>query len=194
MIWAAGSLRAGIFEHNHASWYVEEVLDEAEPLAGKCRVRTVAYAVALPGPTAIPINWENLELSNSLELWDLQQGAIDPRIMALIAAISQDHQIRISSLRSDHSMNTASGNVSNHFFGRAVDIAAIDGVPCTVTDPDEPLRHDGPGAGQAAPGQPPDRADLLLRPRRPRPGLRRGRPLRPHPRGLRLVADPSDDE
>jgi hypothetical protein len=138
MAWARGSLRAGIFEHNHAAWYVQEVLDEAGPLTAKCRVRNVAYAVALPGPTAIPINWKNLELSNSLELWDLQQGAIDPRVVTLIAAISQEHQIRISSLRSDHSMNTASGNVSNHFFGRAVDIAAIDGVPCTVTDPSSP--------------------------------------------------------
>ena len=138
MIWAAGTMRAGIFEHNHASWYVEEVLDQAKPLEGECRARTVAYAVALPGPSALPINWANLELSNSLELWDLQQGAVDPRIVTLIAAISQDHRIRISSLRSDHSMNTASGNVSNHFFGRAVDIAAIDGVPCTDTGVDSP--------------------------------------------------------
>ena len=44
----------GIFQHNHASWYVEEVLDEAEPLAGKCRVRTVAYSIALPGPDRGP--------------------------------------------------------------------------------------------------------------------------------------------
>ena len=138
MIWAAGSLRGGIFEHNHASWYVQEALDEAEPLTGKCRVQTVAYSIALPGPTSIPINWENLELSNSLELWDLQQGAIDPRVLTLIAAISQEHTIRISSLRSDHSMNTTSGNVSNHYFGRAVDIAAIDGVPCTVTTVEGP--------------------------------------------------------
>ncbi|MGZ5347102.1 MAG: lytic murein transglycosylase [Solirubrobacterales bacterium] len=138
MIWAAGSMRAGIFVHNHASWYVDEVLDQAKPLEGECRARTVAYAIALPGPTALPINWENLELSNSLELWDLQQGAVDPRVVALIAAISQDHNIRISSLRSDPSMNTVNGGVSNHFFGRAVDIAAIDGVPCTVTSVDSP--------------------------------------------------------
>jgi hypothetical protein len=138
MIWAAGGIREGIFAHNHASWYVQEVLDEAEPLRGKCRVRTVAYSVALPGPTSMPINWENLELSNELELWDLQQGAIDPRVVSLIAAISLEHTIRISSLRSDHSMHTTGGNVSNHFFGRAVDIAAIDGVPCTVTTVESP--------------------------------------------------------
>ena len=138
MIWAAGSLRAGVFQHNHAAWYVQEVIDEAAPLAGECRVRTTSYAIALPGPSTLPINWQNLELSNELELWDLQQGAIDPRVIALIAAISQEHTIRISSLRSDHSMNTAAGGVSNHYFGRAVDIAAIDGVSCTVTDPQGP--------------------------------------------------------
>ena len=86
----------------------------------------------------MPINWENVELSNSLEAWDLQQGLIDSRVMMLIAAISQNHQITISSLRSDHSMYTTSGNVSNHFYGRAVDIAAIDGVPCTVVTPTAP--------------------------------------------------------
>jgi Transglycosylase SLT domain len=138
MIWASGDLRAGLFRHNHASWYVDEVIEEAEQMAGKCRVRTVAYSVALPGPTSVPINWENVELSNSLELLDIQRGVIDPRILVLIAAISQDHTIQISSLRSDHSQYTSSGNVSNHYFGRAMDIAAIDGVPCTVTDVDGP--------------------------------------------------------
>jgi len=138
MIWGAGSIRAGVFQHNHASWYVQEVLDEAEPIAGKCRVRTVAYSISLPGPTSIPIRWENVELSNELELWDIQQGMIDSRVLALIAAISQDHTVTISSLRSDHSMNTASGNVSNHYFGRAVDIAAIDGVSCTNVTVDGP--------------------------------------------------------
>ena len=138
MIWAAGNIRAGIFKHNQASWYVQEVLDEAEPIAGKCRVRTVAYSIALPGPTSVPINWENVELSNSLELWDIQKGRIDSRILTLIAAISQEHTLRISSLRSDHGMNTSSGNVSNHYFGRAMDIASIDGVPCTVTAVESP--------------------------------------------------------
>jgi hypothetical protein len=156
MIWAAGSLRAGIFEHNHAAWYVAEVLDEAEPLTGKCRVRTVSYAVALPGPSALPINWENVELSNSLEAWDLQSGAIDPRILVLIAAISQEHTLTISSLRSDHSMYTSGGNVSNHFFGRAVDIAAIDGVPCTVTDPEGPCGTMARALAQLPPAQRPN--------------------------------------
>jgi Transglycosylase SLT domain len=138
MIWASSDLRAGLFQHNHASWYVDEVIEEADRIAGRCDVRTVAYSVALPGPTSAPINWDNVELSNSLQMLDIQQGAIDPRILVLIAAISQDHTVRISSLRSDHDMHTSGGNVSNHYYGRAVDIAAIDGVPCTVTEVDGP--------------------------------------------------------
>jgi hypothetical protein len=138
MIWAAGDLRAGLFEHNHAEWYVDAVLRDAESMAGSCQVKTVAYSVALPGPTNAPINWANVELSNSLEMVDIQSGAIDPRILGILGAISQQHTIRISALRSDHSKFTSSGNVSNHYYGRAMDIAAIDGVPCTDVSVDGP--------------------------------------------------------
>jgi Transglycosylase SLT domain len=169
MIWASGSLKAGLFQHNHASWYVDAVLEEAEGMAGKCDVRTVAYAVALPGPTSVPINWENVELSNSLEMWDLQRGAIDPRVVGLIGAISQEHEILISSLRSDHSMNTASGNVSNHFYGRAVDIAAIDGVPCTVTDVDSPCGVIARSLAALPPGQKPTELIFCFDPDGPAP-------------------------
>jgi hypothetical protein len=138
MIWAAGDLRAGLFQHNHAEWYVEAVLQDSEAMKGTCQVKTVAYSVALPGPTNAPINWRNVELSNQLEMVDLQSGAIDPRIVNLIGAISQQHTITISALRSDHSRSTTSGNVSNHYYGRAMDIAAIDGVSCTNVTPDGP--------------------------------------------------------
>src|SRR5262249_25679118 len=56
MIWAAGDLRAGLFQENHAEWYVDAVLNEADAMAGTCEVKTVAYSVALPGPTNAPIN------------------------------------------------------------------------------------------------------------------------------------------
>jgi soluble lytic murein transglycosylase-like protein len=138
MIWAAGDLRAGLFQHNHAEWYVDAVMNDAEAMAGSCQVKTVAYSIALPGPTNAPINWSNLELSNQLEMVDIQSGAIDPRIINLIGAITQQHTIRLSALRSDHSKYTTSGNVSNHYYGRAMDIAEVDGVPCTDVSPDGP--------------------------------------------------------
>jgi soluble lytic murein transglycosylase-like protein len=155
MIWAAGDLRAGLFQHNHAEWYVEAVLQDAEAMKGTCQVKTVAYSVALPGPTNAPINWRNVELSNSLEMVDLQSGAIDPRIINLIGAISQQHTITISSLRSDHSKLTSSGNVSNHYYGRAMDISAIDGVPCTNVTPDGPCGTLARQLGALPPGQEP---------------------------------------
>jgi Transglycosylase SLT domain len=155
MIWAAGDLRAGLFQHNHAEWYVEAVLADADAMSGSCQVKTVAYSVALPGPTNAPINWSNVELSNSLEMLDIQSGAIDSRILNLLGAISQQHTIRISALRSDHGRMTASGNVSNHFYGRAMDIAAIDGVPCTNVSPDGPCGTIARQLGALPPGQEP---------------------------------------
>jgi membrane-bound lytic murein transglycosylase B len=141
LIWSRGSIRAGIFTHNQAHWYVQSVLAEAEQAKGGCKLQTVDWAIDLPGTTAAPINWANLTLSNDLEMRDLTSGAIDPRIVGLIGAITQKHEITISALRSDHSMYTASGNVSNHYFGRAMDVAAVDGVSCTDTAVDAPCAN-----------------------------------------------------
>ncbi len=138
LIWSRGGLRAGVFTHNQASWYVEAVIAEAEELEGKCAATPVDWSLALPKAVIAPINWDNLTLSNDLELRDLTTGAIDPRIVGLIGAITQDHQLTLSSLRSDHSQFTVEGNVSNHYFGRAMDIAAVDGVACTDTSPAAP--------------------------------------------------------
>ncbi len=138
MIWSRGELRAGLFEHNHAKWYVDAVLAEADRIEGKCQTSTVDWALALPNAVMAPIEWENLTLSNELEEQDLASGAIDPRIVGLLGAITQSHQITISSLRSDHSMYTAEGGISNHYYGRAMDIAAVDGVSCTDTAPTSP--------------------------------------------------------
>jgi Transglycosylase SLT domain len=138
MIWSQGGLRPGLFEHNHAKWYVDAVLGEADQIEGKCKTSTVDWALALPNAVIAPINWANLTLSNELEKHDLDSGAIDPRIVGLLGAITQSHQITISALRSDHSEYTSEGNVSNHYYGRAMDIAAVDGVSCTDTAPTAP--------------------------------------------------------
>ncbi|MFN8160311.1 MAG: lytic murein transglycosylase [Solirubrobacterales bacterium] len=138
LAWSRGGLEAGLFSHNQAQWYVDEVIQEADAMAGTCRVTTVAWRIQFPQITSSPINWQNLALSNSLERRDLDTGAIDPRIVGLIGAITQSHTITISALRSDHSMYAASGYVSNHYYGRAMDIAVVDGVPCTNTSPSAP--------------------------------------------------------
>jgi cell wall-associated NlpC family hydrolase len=60
LIWARGSLAAGIFTHNQAEWYVQEVMQEAEQIEGNCKVSYVDWRVAplatgfeTPGPTAV---------------------------------------------------------------------------------------------------------------------------------------------
>jgi len=133
LMWSRGSIDAGVFTHNQAAWYVDAISHESDTLAGKCAVSTEDWTILLPGTVAAQINWQNLTLSNDLELRDIQAGMLDERITGLLALMTKDHQITITSLRSDHSQMTASGNVSNHFYGRAMDIAAVDGVSCTDT-------------------------------------------------------------
>ncbi len=60
LIWSKGSLRAGIFAHNQAAWYVQAVLADAEDLEGKCKTSYVDWRVAplasgfeTPGPSAV---------------------------------------------------------------------------------------------------------------------------------------------
>jgi hypothetical protein len=143
LIWSRGGLAAGLFTHNQAEWYVEAVLAQADLLEGHCKAQRVEWALALPNVVIAPINWENLTILNEVAREDLEQGRIDPRIVGLIGAITQGHQLVISSLRSDHSMYTAEGGISNHYYGRAMDIAAVDGVSCTDTAPTAPCAELG---------------------------------------------------
>ncbi len=60
MIWSRGSLEAGLFTHNQAEWYVQEVLEEAERIEGKCKVSYIDWALAplgsgfeTEGPSAV---------------------------------------------------------------------------------------------------------------------------------------------
>jgi len=46
LIWSRGSIEAGVFSHNQAEWYVEEVIGQAEEIAGRCKVRYVDWALA----------------------------------------------------------------------------------------------------------------------------------------------------
>jgi hypothetical protein len=46
LIWSRGSLSAGIFTHNQAEWYVQEVLQQADQIEGECRARYVDWALA----------------------------------------------------------------------------------------------------------------------------------------------------
>jgi len=60
LIWSKGTLEAGIFAHNQAQWYVQEVMQQAEQIEGNCKVSYIDWRVAplatgfeTPGPDAV---------------------------------------------------------------------------------------------------------------------------------------------
>jgi hypothetical protein len=61
---------------------------------------------------------------------DIRSGQIDRRVLATLEFLAASGlKPTVSSLRCGHGYLTASGNVSQHSLGSAVDIAAINGVP-----------------------------------------------------------------
>jgi murein DD-endopeptidase MepM/ murein hydrolase activator NlpD len=69
---------------------------------------------------------------------DVRTGQIDRRVLATLEYLSESGlEPSVSSLKGNHGLMTASGNVSEHSSGNAVDIAKINGVPI--------LGHQDPG-------------------------------------------------
>lgn len=75
---------------------------------------------------------------NSIQLHDLESEQEDPRIVDILAWIAERHTITITALKSDHGLTTKDGYVSNHSFGRAVDIGIVDGKVCAPYGPNDP--------------------------------------------------------
>ena len=70
---------------------------------------------------------------------DIRSGQIDRRVLASLALLSASGlEPTVSSLKGNHGFYTASGNVSAHSSGNAVDISAINGIPI--------LGHQGAGS------------------------------------------------
>jgi hypothetical protein len=70
---------------------------------------------------------------------DIAAGSIDGRVLAVLEFLSRSGlKPTVSALRCGHSQLTTSGNVSEHYYGDAVDISAINGVPIAG--------HQGPGS------------------------------------------------
>jgi cell wall-associated NlpC family hydrolase len=63
-IWSRGTLSAGIFAHNQAEWYVEEVMQEAEQIEGECKISYVDWRVA-PLPAGFETPGESAVLTPS---------------------------------------------------------------------------------------------------------------------------------
>ena len=72
LIWSQGSLRAGIFAHNQAAWYVQAVLAEAEQIEGRCRAHYVDWQLTFPAAASGYVN--PFALSTGLVTGRIDQG------------------------------------------------------------------------------------------------------------------------
>src|SRR3954451_10418381 len=126
---APADYHAAIFAYSHAEWYVADVLAKANQYRGQATqggvpVRASSVQAFLSTP--------RVQLTAS-QVSDLRSGQIDPRVVSILAWMGRQHSIIVTALRSDHGALTVDGNVSNHSFGRAADIGAVDGQICTGT-------------------------------------------------------------
>jgi hypothetical protein len=70
---------------------------------------------------------------------DIESGQIDRRTLAVMEYLAErGYRLTVTSLKCGHSFYTASGNVSAHSSGNAVDIAAVNGIPI--------IGNQGPGS------------------------------------------------
>ena len=82
-IWSKGSLEAGVFAHNQADWYVQEVLGEADEIEGGCKTSYVDWRVAPLAAEATVAGAEAVIQPNGLAA---APAAAPPAVKAAIAA------------------------------------------------------------------------------------------------------------
>jgi transglycosylase-like protein with SLT domain len=115
-----GGLRGALWTYNHASWYVDLVVETAELYAAREAHAPTAEAASLVAST-------NLILTD-LARGDIENGRADPRVLQILAGASQIHTIAVSVIQSGHSpFVEGTTRYSNHLLGRAVDIYMVDG-------------------------------------------------------------------
>jgi murein DD-endopeptidase MepM/ murein hydrolase activator NlpD len=89
--------------------------------------------LAAAGPAVTPSAELAALLANSkLELpdaarADLASGRVDPRMVSVLTELTKQHSVKLSVIITGHDQFTSGGSVSNHFVGRGIDIAAVDG-------------------------------------------------------------------
>ena len=75
----------------------------------------------------------NITLS-PVAIEDLQAGRVDARLSSVLVRAAQVAPIAISVLQTGHSYLTVHGTVSNHSFGRGVDISTVGGEAVTPSN------------------------------------------------------------
>ena len=92
-----------------------------------------------PDPEALALLKNKNVVLDADGIKDIKAGRIDPRVVGVLTKLSQEHKITVSCMCSDHPKLTSGGSVSNHHFGRGMDIASIDGE---IVGPGSPLARE----------------------------------------------------
>jgi hypothetical protein len=122
-------LRSAIFAYNHADWYVDKVLDQARAYAGKDASWDAASLLSNP----------RLGLSANARA-DLVAGIVDSRLVSVLAQLLTRHTLYMGVFKTGHPTMIVTDNgpgnrVSMHYYGRAADIMAVDGVNVSRANP-----------------------------------------------------------
>jgi len=128
---APSDYRRAIFAYNHAGWYVNKVMKQAEQYR--------AMAVVEQGGVVAPTAQIHDVLTNPritltpTQRSDLLSGGFDTRLISVMSWLGRPgHSYQVCALRNDHSPG------SNHEAGRAVDICVVNGVVCRNQTPSDP--------------------------------------------------------
>lgn len=134
-----GILRA-LLAYNHATWYVNDVLTWAHQYSGAASQTgcTDTNEGISNASVATLLNTPTMTLDQDA-VGDLKSGAIDSRLVSLLVWLGERHdQIVVTVLKTGHPYRTTNGSVSNHSYGRAVDIGAVDSTVCRNQTPADP--------------------------------------------------------
>jgi hypothetical protein len=118
-------LRSALWHYNHDPVYVDQVATLSASY-GVAQVSAGA-AVAQTSPSSILDN-PDITLTE-LARQDIAAGVIDERVLQVLEILSQRFQVSVSVLKTGHSPYVSgTTSYSNHYYGRAVDIYAVNGA------------------------------------------------------------------
>jgi hypothetical protein len=117
-------IRQAIWAYNHSWDYVDSVLAKAQEYTAA----TVPMADGLIADVLANPRLKIYEAGRE----DIARGRIDDRLLTLLMELSAQYELYISSLQTGHSTCVGGGDyagcdVSNHYYGRAADIAIVNG-------------------------------------------------------------------
>lgn len=94
---------------------------------------SVSHELGEPG--AAVLSHPGIGLSSSARR-DVEVGIVDSRILKLLLIVTEHHELtRVGPFKTGHSYYVrGTSRISNHSFGRAVDIAAIDEEPVSASN------------------------------------------------------------